>query len=498
MEETWLKGITRLLSTRGTLVFAACFSAILIGLDSARSAGEPGGSFTHLVDPGQAPAARRTTLEALATADGAAFGSRVVAVWPELPPAARAAALERILADEGMSLAFLSAARESDLRSSDIDTRALYLLRTHESESVRNAAARTTAMLTARRLTERPAAGDLSEHLLPGTGNVARGAEVFETHCSLCHEFAGRGKDLGPHLGGFELFGREALLTEIIDPNREVAGDYAAYTVVLKTGETLTGMIAAEDETTLLLRQNGRSDVIDRAAILALRSTGASLMPEGLEKTLQHHEIDDLIAYLTKDAPAHAQRYRALSLRVAANADGSQGLYTSIASVREALPLKSYGCVEVADIPFTLLHPAATEGHNMIVLRGGPKDSLAGTYPLRAELEGVDNARRLHILGAVGGWGFPTTPEEVPVVTVKLHYRDGPPEIHVWRNGVEVADSHGRRNVPGSQPGLRIGRRQVRLVSIDLTRPGLERLTFESAGGPVAPAFLAVTAELSD
>jgi putative heme-binding domain-containing protein len=58
-------------------------------------------------------------------------------------------------------------------------------------------------------------------------------------------------------------------------------------------------MIAAETATSITLRRaEGASDTVLRVSIDELRSTGQSLMPEGMEKQLGKQEMADLIAYL--------------------------------------------------------------------------------------------------------------------------------------------------------------------------------------------------------
>ena len=61
----------------------------------------------------------------------------------------------------------------------------------------------------------------------------------------------------------------------------------------------LTGMIMAETATSITIRRpDGTSETILRVNIEELRSTGMSFMPEGLEKSINHQEMADLIAYL--------------------------------------------------------------------------------------------------------------------------------------------------------------------------------------------------------
>ncbi len=69
--------------------------------------------------------------------------------------------------------------------------------------------------------------------------------------------------------------------------------------VIDQNGRTYSGIIAAETATSLTLRRgDGAEDTILRAQVDAMTSTGLSLMPEGLEKTIAKPEMADLIAFL--------------------------------------------------------------------------------------------------------------------------------------------------------------------------------------------------------
>ena len=93
--------------------------------------------------------------------------------------------------------------------------------------------------------------------------------------------------------------GAEAILLNVLDPNREVNPQYVNYLLVTTEGRTITGLVAAETATSVTLRrQENATDTILRANIEELRSTGLSIMPEGLEKQLDQQAIADLIAYL--------------------------------------------------------------------------------------------------------------------------------------------------------------------------------------------------------
>src|SRR4029079_14800677 len=72
-----------------------------------------------------------------------------------------------------------------------------------------------------------------------------------------------------------------------------------------KDGRTLTGILVVETATGVTMRaQQGKEETIRRSDLDQLRSTGRSLMPEGLESEIPYQAMADLIANLTAVTPA--------------------------------------------------------------------------------------------------------------------------------------------------------------------------------------------------
>ena len=103
----------------------------------------------------------------------------------------------------------------------------------------------------------------------------------------------------------------------MLDPNREVNPQYLNYVVLTEEGRAITGMIAAESATSVTLqRAESASDTVLRVDIDQLQSTGLSIMPEGMEETIDQQSMADIIAYLMQ---VGFGSHRPNSLRVAAN-----------------------------------------------------------------------------------------------------------------------------------------------------------------------------------
>ena len=133
-------------------------------------------------------------------------------------------------------------------------------------------------------------------------GDRRRGVAVFARNCQTCHQHQGQGHRVGPDLSGIAGRAPEALLIDILDPNREVAPDFTMLTVANRRGQVFSGLLAEETATSLKLRRaEGIEETLLRSEIDELRSTGQSLMPEGLEQTISLQEMADLIAFLRQN-----------------------------------------------------------------------------------------------------------------------------------------------------------------------------------------------------
>jgi putative heme-binding domain-containing protein len=88
-------------------------------------------------------------------------------------------------------------------------------------------------------------------------------------------------------------------MTQVLDPNREVAPNFIQYVVTIDDGRVTTGIIASETATSITLkRAEDQQETILRQNIEEIASAGTSLMPEGLEKKLSHQDMADLLRFL--------------------------------------------------------------------------------------------------------------------------------------------------------------------------------------------------------
>jgi putative heme-binding domain-containing protein len=141
-------------------------------------------------------------------------------------------------------------------------------------------------------------------------GDPARGEAIFfgeQARCSACHSVGGKGGDVGPELGHqFERPSAE-VYRDIADPGVWINPEYVAYTVSLKDGRVLVGVVRAEGADAIRVTDtDAKVTIIPRSAIEELRPSSASIMPVGVVGALGDGPMRDLLAFLTRPPGAAA------------------------------------------------------------------------------------------------------------------------------------------------------------------------------------------------
>jgi len=130
-------------------------------------------------------------------------------------------------------------------------------------------------------------------------GDAEAGKVMFAQACVACHQLDGVGQAIGADLAALSDKSAGALLVGILDPNRAVEDKYILYTIETADGGVLAGLLQEETGAGVKVALlDGQIKTVLRSDIVAVTSTGRSLMPEGLEAAMTHQQMADLIAYL--------------------------------------------------------------------------------------------------------------------------------------------------------------------------------------------------------
>jgi putative membrane-bound dehydrogenase-like protein len=231
-------------------------------------------------------------------------GREVLGRWSKFTPAQRKAGLAMLLRRSEWARALLDAVEAKELQVGDLGPEHWQQLRNSQNRSV---AARAREISDA----AKPISADREEvvkKFLPAAktpGDVGRGKEVFAASCAVCHKLNGQGSLIGPELTGVGARPMEDVLVDILDPNRSVESNYRLWNVTTKDGETLSGRLDAETQTSIeLLDLTGQKHTFQRKEIASLEASTLSIMPTGLE-AIGDKDLASLLAYLaTSTAPA--------------------------------------------------------------------------------------------------------------------------------------------------------------------------------------------------
>lgn len=237
-------------------------------------------------------------VEALSGWDEPSLGGDLMARWRRLTPAARPAVLRLLLRRPGLRDALLSAIESGRVTAGelDLDLEQRRLLLRWSEPSIRERAARFFGDAD---YSGRSELVDEWLAKLPPSGNAERGRDLYEELCARCHRAGEAGHAVGPGFESLRHRGAEDLLTNILDPDVAINPEYVSYNALLDSGELVSGLLEAETSEAVTLLQAGEERrVLPRSAIVQLESSGASLMPKGLEEGRTPQDLRDLIAFI--------------------------------------------------------------------------------------------------------------------------------------------------------------------------------------------------------
>jgi putative membrane-bound dehydrogenase-like protein len=253
-------------------------------------------SLTGLVHERQPQEVQRAALRTLGRFNDPAVARIILDVRPGLGPSVRSAAADVLFSRPVWIAALFDAVERGEISANDLDPARLKFLSSHSDAAIRKRAEKLLASLAIGR---RQDVVEAYRDVLTMPGDAGRGKAAFKKVCAACHRVESVGYEIGPNLATVKSRGADAILVNLLDPSREVNPQFVNYVLVTDDGRTLTGMIAAETATSVTLRRaENASDTVLRVNIDELRSSGQSLMPEGMEKQLSKQEMADLIAYL--------------------------------------------------------------------------------------------------------------------------------------------------------------------------------------------------------
>jgi putative membrane-bound dehydrogenase-like protein len=243
------------------------------------------------------PAIQLAALRALAGFKEAEVGTILLKPWRSFTPAVREESLTAIFSRRERLKPLLDVVEAGTISTGEINQSRKTVLLSQKIPALHDHAEKLFGNGTV--VGSRKDALEKYQSALALHGDRARGQKVFESNCMVCHRAGDKGNDIGPNLETVRQWDAEKIMTNILDPNREVAPNYVSYEIELKDGSSQSGIIASETAGSISLKRadNGQETVL-RQNIARISSSGMSLMPEGLEAAIAPQDMADLIAFL--------------------------------------------------------------------------------------------------------------------------------------------------------------------------------------------------------
>ena len=254
------------------------------------------GLLKQLISPTEPTAVQLAALNTLASIPDVTVSEFAVAQWPSLTPDVRNAAINTFMGNEARVTLLLDAIEKKIIDPSSIGWPRSVGLMAQGNAALK---ARSRALLTKKD----DGRQEIIKKYAPAlamAGSADKGKLVFTNNCSACHQIGGKaGTPYGPDLGTIRNRRPESIMGDILNPNQSIADGYDIWSVEMKSGETIQGLIATETPSALTIRNyGGQETVIARQNIKSLKALGMSVMPAGLEGQITPEDMADLLVFL--------------------------------------------------------------------------------------------------------------------------------------------------------------------------------------------------------
>jgi putative heme-binding domain-containing protein len=270
-----------------------------IGLLAFGTKAESGKALLPLVNPLQPQSVQMAALTSLDRVSPDGLSAAIVDDWSSLTPGIREKAVDVLLKRPDRTSDLLRAMEQGIVQRRDLSLMQTVALRQHADASLQQ---RAVQVIGAATNANRDEVVRRFRSALDLRGDIQRGKGLFQQRCQSCHRLGNDGFAVGPDLTGARNGGKEKLLTNILDPNREVPPNYFGYVVETKEGDSHAGLIVNETASSVTIRQPlGIEVVVARAQIARMQASKLSLMPEGLEEGLTNQDLADLVDFIFTD-----------------------------------------------------------------------------------------------------------------------------------------------------------------------------------------------------
>jgi putative heme-binding domain-containing protein len=431
---------------------------------AALLAAKDNGLVTTLRDLLAEPVMCDLALNGLAQYEDESIPPAILAHYKSFGPTEKQKAIAALSSRASYAVGLLKAIQDGDIPKTDLSADLVRQMHNLKSEQISNllteiwgqvrtsAEDKLTLMVDYRKLLASSAASEADPEL---------GRAVFNRTCQQCHTLYGVGNTIGPDLTGSNRADAEYLLTNIVDPSSLITKEYQSSIIISDTGRVITGIITAEDDKSVTIRNTAETLVVPKEEIEERMLSESSMMPDNQLAQFTEPEILALFAYLRgkKQVPMLAAESNASLLFNGRDLEGWNGDKTLwsvengeiVGKTTTGLPRNSFLLSDMSAADFHLTVEVMLKdnaGNSGIQFRSKPLNGFEEVQGFQADI-GIDWWGKLYEEhGRELLWKESGEQYVLPGKWNKYEIRAVGPHIQTWINGnpcVDLQDPEGRR-----------------------------------------------------
>lgn len=247
-----------------------------------------------LLAPGEPQAVQSAAIDALGRFHDPRITTAFIQRWPVLSAQSQNEIIATLLGGFEGTFALMTALEQGRIPRSALSDVQVNFLRAHRDPTTAARAVKLFGPLGQTGLAERFAG------VLRLSGSAARGHELFRARCANCHQLGGEGQAFGPNLDADRTRGREKLLQDILEPNREINPDYKTEVIQRTDNQLLFGLVSKSGADVYVVRRPNHPPVwLPRTQVDDVFTQDWSLMPVDAAAGLSTADLANLLAFIT-------------------------------------------------------------------------------------------------------------------------------------------------------------------------------------------------------
>ncbi|MFN8345791.1 MAG: PVC-type heme-binding CxxCH protein [Spirosomataceae bacterium] len=297
LEEKRELAVQTLQSPAGKVASANAFRADAVTLLALADYPELSPLLQQILTGKESPAVQTAALKVMSKAEDTSADVFLLKAMNRFAPPVQAEAVNVFLSKPERIRMLLKAIENKEVDKSAVGWRQMVRLMNYYDTEIRAYARRVLSVNEDRKAV-------LNKYMpaLEMKGSQAKGKPVFEKNCASCHQIEGvKGVNFGPDLSTLRSRNAASILTEIIHPNNSIADNYDYWTLELKNGKTVSGILLNESNNSFSVREPGGTEsMIQKKEISKMLKSETSIMPNGFENSISLQEMADLMAFIKK------------------------------------------------------------------------------------------------------------------------------------------------------------------------------------------------------